>query len=188
MAIEMIGNSLFGYLVIKVNGDDIGSTISFITKTCQTIEPTFPVEYGFLKDKYNQMLASEINMKKLVSVFSAFSLVVLCLGLLGMVMFVIEQKTKQIGIRKCMGENVLSIIVQLTRPFVVSGIIAGVIAIPLTWFIMKHWLQNYAYHINLTLWIFVLSGIITLGIALLTVFWQSLMAATRSPVEALRYE
>lgn len=188
MAIQRIGNSIFSYLTIKVNHEDIGNTISFITKTCETMEPSFPVEFGFLKERYDRMLTSEINLKKLVSVFSVFSIIVLCLGMFGTVMFLIEQKTKVIGIRKCMGEKVLSIIGQLTRPFIVTRIIAGVIAVPLTWYIMKHWLQNYAYHIDLTLWIFLTSCLITLGIAVLTVFWQSWRAATRNPVEALRYE
>jgi putative ABC transport system permease protein len=188
MAIEMVSKSAINYLVIKVNSGDIGNTINFITKTCLTIEPSFPVEYAFLNDKYNQLLASEINLKKLIGIFSVFAIVVLCLGLLGMVMFLIEQKTKEIGIRKCLGEKVLSIIGQLIKPFLISGIIAGAIAIPLTWYLMEHWLQNYAYHIHLNIWIFILSGIIIVGIALLTVFWQSRRAATRNPVEALRYE
>ena len=188
MAIEMITSSLINYLVIKVNSGHIGSTIDFIRKTCQTIEPSFPVEYAFLKDEYDKLLASEINLKKLVGIFSVFAIVVLCLGLLGMVMFLIEQKTKEIGIRKCLGENVLSITGQFIKPFLISGIIAGVIAIPFTWYVMEHWLQNYAYRIHLNIWVFILSGIITIGIALLTVFWQSWRAATRNPVEALRYE
>lgn len=188
MAIEMVSNTLFNYLVIKVNPDNIGNTIGFIRKTCLTIEPSFPVEYAFLNDDYNQMLASEINLKKLVGIFSVFAIVVLCLGLLGMVMFLIEQKTKEIGIRKCLGENVLSITGQFIKPFLISGIIAGVIAIPVTWVVMEKWLQNYAYHIYLNIWVFIVSGIIIIGIALLTVFWQSWRAATRNPVEALRHE
>ena len=146
------------------------------------------MEYAFFNEKYKQLLASEINLKKLVGIFSVFALVVLCLGMLGMVMFMIEQKTKEIGVRKCLGENVMSIIMQLIKPFLISGIIAGVIAIPVTWYIMSHWLQNYTYRIHLNIWIFILSGIITIGIALVTVFWESWRAATRNPVEALRYE
>ena len=87
-----------------------------------------------------------------------------------------------------MGENVLTITGKYIKPFMISGIIAGAIAIPLTWYLMEHWLQNYAYHVKLNIWIFVLSGIIITGIALLTVLWQSWRAATRNPVEALRYE
>ena len=188
MAIEFLDNPASNYLVIKVNTGDIMNTINFITKTCQTIEPSYPVEYAFFNEKYKQLLASEINLKKLVGIFSVFALVVLCLGMLGMVMFMIEQKTKEIGVRKCLGENVMSIILQLIKPFLISGLIAGAIAIPATWYIMSRWLQNYTYRIHLNIWLFILSGIITIGIALLTVFWESLRAATRNPVEALRYE
>ena len=188
MAIELINNNSNNYLVIKVSTGDIRNTVNYITKTCQTIEPAYPVEYAFLNDKYNQLLASEINLKKLVGIFSVFAVLVLCLGLLGMVMFLIEQKTKEIGVRKCLGENVLSIIGKLIKPFLISGIIAGVIAVPITWYVMKHWLQNYSYRIHLTLWIFILSGLLTIGIALLTVVWQSWRAATCNPVKALRYE
>ena len=188
MAIELLENPATNYLVIKVNTGDISNTINFITKTCQAIEPDYPVDYAFFNEKYKLLLASEINLRKLVGIFSIFAIVVLCLGMLGMVMFLIEQKTKEIGVRKCLGENVLSIIMQLIKPFLISGIIAGVIAIPITWYIMSHWLQNYTYRIQLNIWIFVLSGLITLGIALLTVFWESWRAATRNPVEALRYE
>ena len=188
MAIEFLSIPASNYLVIKVNTADISKTIDFITKTCQTIEPSYPVEYAFFNEKYKQLLASEINLKKLVGIFSVFALVVLCLGMLGMVMFMIEQKTKEIGVRKCLGENVISIIMQLIKPFLISGLIAGAIAIPVTWYIMSHWLQSYTYRIHLNIWLFILSGIITIGIALLTVFWESWRAATRNPVEALRYE
>jgi putative ABC transport system permease protein len=188
MAIELLTNPSTNYLVIKVNTGDINNTLNFITKTCQTIEPSYPVDYAFFNEKYKLLLASEINLRKLVGIFSIFAIVVLCLGMLGMVMFLIEQKTKETGVRKCLGENVLSIIIQLIRPFVLSGIIACVIAIPVTWYIMGHWLQNYTYKIHLSIWVFILAGIATIGIALLTVIWQSWRAATRNPVEALRYE
>ena len=188
MVIEMVDKSMNNFLILKVNTANIGNTIDLIRKNCQALEPSFPVEYSFLNDDYNRLLASEINLKKLTGIFSGFAIVVLCLGLLGMVMFLIEQKTKEIGIRKCLGENMLMIAAQLIRPFLISGIIAGSIAIPLTWFIMKRWLQNYAYHVKLNLWIFIIAATIIIGIAILTVLWQSWRAATRNPVEALRYE
>jgi putative ABC transport system permease protein len=105
-----------------------------------------------------------------------------------MAMFLIEQKTKEIGIRKCLGENVFSIAGQLIRPFLISGIVAILIALPASWYLMENWLENYAYRIHLSIWIFCLSGFITIGIALLTVFRESWVAATRNPVEALRHE
>jgi putative ABC transport system permease protein len=188
MVIERADKSGINFLVIKVNTEHIAGTIDFIRKTCQKIEPAFPVEYSFLNDDYNRLLASEINLKKLVGIFSGFAIVVLCLGLLGMVMFLIEQKTKEIGIRKCLGENMVLIASKLIRPFLISGIVAGAIAIPLTWYIMDRWLQNYAYRIKLNIGVFILSCTIITGIAILTVLWQSWRAATMNPVDALRYE
>ena len=187
MYMEMVDN-LKNYLIIKVNTDNIGNTIDFIRKTCQVIEPSFPVDYAFLNDRYDQMLASEINLKKLVGIFSVFAIVVLFLGLSGMVMFLIEQKTKEIGIRKCLGEKVLSITGQIIKPFLISGIIAIIIAVPVTLYVMERWLQSYAYHISPDIRAFLISGTIIIGIALLTVLFKSLRAATRNPVEALRYE
>lgn len=188
MVVGNIGPSDINYIVLKVNTANIDKTIGFIQKTCRSIEPDFPFEYAFLDERYNELLASEINLKKLVSIFSVFAIIVLCLGLLGMVMFLTEQKTKEIGVRKCLGESVLSINGKLIKPFLFSGIIALLIAIPLTWYVMERWLQNYPYRINLKPGVFILSGIIVITIALFTVIWQSWRAAMRNPVEALRYE
>ena len=152
MVISMVSNNLTNYLVIKINPDHPENIISSIQKICLSIEPSFPVEYGFFNDSFKQLLASEINLKKLVGIFSVFAVVVLCLGLLGMVMFMIEQKTKEIGIRKCLGENVFPITTKIIRPFLFSGIIALMIAIPLSMYLMENWLQNYAYRIQLNVW------------------------------------
>jgi putative ABC transport system permease protein len=103
-------------------------------------------------------------------------------------MFMAEQKTKEIGVRKCMGENVTSIISRFLKPFLLTGLVASVIAMPLTWVIMDRWLQNYATHIQLSIWVFLFAGFATLSITLFTVGWQSWKAATRNPIEALRYE
>lgn len=188
MAIVRVANWATNYLVVKVNTENIGVTLDFIRKTCQTIEPAFPVDYSFLNDEYARLLASEINLNKLVGIFSVFAVIVLCLGLLGLVMFLTEQKTKEIGIRKCLGENVLSLSGRFIKPFLISGIVASAIAMPLTWLAMDRWLQGYAYRIHLSVWIFILSGIIAVGIAVVTVLWQSYRAASQNPVEALRYE
>jgi putative ABC transport system permease protein len=176
------------YLILKVNTAHIGETVQNIQKACKTIEPDIPCDYGFMNDEYAKMLASEINLGKLVVIFSVFAMIVLCLGLLGFVMFVGEHKSKEIGVRKCMGEKVAFIVVYFIKPFLVSGFIALVIATPLTWYIMNRWLQNYALRIQLTIWTILAAGFIAIAIAVLTVSWQSWKAATRNPVEALRYE
>ncbi len=176
------------YLIVKIDASQMKKTIDSISKICQSIEPDYPVNYGFVDDKYASLYETEAKLKKLTSIFSIFSMVVLCLGLLGVVMFIAEQKTKEIGVRKCLGENERSIIARLVKPFVYSGLIASFIAIPATWYIMNLWLQNYANRIHLSIWTFVLALFIAIAIAVITVSWQSWKAATRNPVEALRYE
>jgi putative ABC transport system permease protein len=188
MAIQPAESWSANYLIVRTNAGQIDKTIGFIRKTCETIEPDYPFNYGFVDDKFAQLLESETNLGKLVGIFSVFAMTVLCLGLLGVVMFMAEQKTKEIGVRKCLGERVSSIIVSLIKPFVLSGLVASVIAVPATWFIMNRWLQGYTNRIELSLWIFVLAVFISIAIAVVTVSWQSWRVATRNPVEALRYE
>jgi putative ABC transport system permease protein len=188
MAIEMVENQMANYMVMRISSGNTPGTIDYIRKVCESIEPDFPVEYTFFNEAINQKLASEINLRKLVTIFSGFSVVVLCLGLLGMVMFLTEQRTKEIGIRKCLGENTLTIAGQFIRPFIVSGIIAIAISAPLAWYIMAHWLQNYTYRVGLSPGPFALSGLIVICIAILTVIWHIWITAKRNPVEALRYE
>lgn len=188
MAIEMVDNNSANFLILKVKTADISNLIRSVTKTCESIEPSYPAQYGFVNELYDKLLASEINLKKLVAIFSGFAVIVLCLGMLGMVMFLIEQKTKEIGIRKCLGEKIYMISAKIIKPFLYAGIAGSVIAIPVTWYLMNHWLNNYAYHIQPELVTFILSGIVITGIAFITVLWQSWKAATRNPVDALRYE
>ncbi len=176
------------YLIMRVDANQIQKTIGSVSKICETIEPNYPVNYGFVDDQYARLFETETKLKRLVGIFSAFSMVVLCLGLLGVVMFLAEQKTKEIGVRKCLGEEETSIIVRLVKPFLFAGITASVIAIPATWYIMNLWLQGYANRIQLNIWTFILAVFISIVLAAITVSWQSWKAATRNPVEALRYE
>lgn len=188
MVIGQIDEQSARYLIIKANSNQMDKTIKSINEICEDIEPDFPVTYGFVDQEYAKLYASETNLKQLVGVFSGFAIIVLCLGLLGVVMFMAEQKTKEIGVRKCLGEQDTSIIMRLVRPLLLSGIGASAIAIPATWYAMNRWLENFTNKTTLSWWIFVMAVLIVLGIALLTVGWQSWKAATRNPVEALRYE
>lgn len=188
MVIQYVGADYVNYLMIKVNMKTVATTLASIRNVCKTLEPDYPTEYAFLNDEYNELLASEKNLGKLVGVFSAFMVIVLCLGLLGVVLFLIEQKVKEIGIRKCLGESVISICARFVKPFVILGILASLIAMPLTWLAMDRWLQNYAFRIDISVWVFVFSGFAAISIAVITVLWQSWRAATINPLQALRYE
>ena len=188
MVINPAGSWNANYLIVKTDAKQLDATIKYISGVCKNIEPNYPVSYGFVSDKFAQLYDSETQLKKLVGIFTVFSIIVLCLGLLGVIMFLAEQKTKEIGIRRCLGEEESSIVGHLLKPFLISGIIAGIISVPVTWYVMSHWLQNYSNHIHINIWIFL--GVIACSLlfALITVSWQSWRAATRNPVEALRYE
>lgn len=178
----------WSYLMIRMNTADIEKTLAGVRNICRELEPVYPVHTAFLDDDYNRLVISEIKLQKLTGLFSLFALTVLCLGLWGVILFVTEQKTKEIGIRKCLGETVISITHRFIFPVFLCGVAAFVIAVPVAWYAMDNWLQNFAYKTGLSWWIFVLAGMLAMAIAVFTVSWQSWRAATRNPVEAIRYE
>jgi len=141
-----------------------------------------------LQQQISTLYQNELNQQKILSLFGIISLLVSCMGLLGIVVFALERKTKEIGIRKVNGAKVSEIIQMLNSNFIKWVVIAFVIATPIAYYAMSKWLQNFAYKTELNWWIFALAGCITLIIALLTVSWQTFRAARRNPVEALRYE
>jgi putative ABC transport system permease protein len=120
--------------------------------------------------------------------FTIIAILISCLGLFGLVTFSTRQRTKEIGVRKVNGARVLEVVTMLNKNFVKWIVIAFVFATPIAYYAMHKWLENFAYKTTLSWWIFALAGLLALGIALLTVSWQSWRAATRNPVEALRYE
>jgi putative ABC transport system permease protein len=145
-------------------------------------------EYRFLNDTIADFYKSEHKALNLFILFAAITIFLCVLGILGLSLSMNERRTKEIGLRKVNGANILEVIVLLNKDFVKWVAIAFVIAIPFAWFIMHKWLQNFAYKTGLSWWIFLLSGVLALVIALLTVTWRSWRAASRNPVEALRYE
>jgi putative ABC transport system permease protein len=124
----------------------------------------------------------------LISAFSMLAIVLTIMGLFGMVLNTVSKKTKEIGIRKVNGAKISEILIMLNKDFIKWVALAYIIACPIAWYTMDKWLENFAYKTTLSWWIFVLAGALALGIAVLTVSWQSWKAATRNPVEALRYE
>jgi len=163
-------------------------TIQQITAIWNNLSPDFPMEYHFVDDKWNTFYKAERQFKSIVSYTTIISILLSCLGLIGLTFYVIEQRTKEIGIRKVNGAKVYEVLNLLNKDFIKWVAIAFLIACPIAWYAMHKWLENFAYKASLSWWIFALAGLLALGIALLTVSWQSWRAATRNPVEALRYE
>jgi putative ABC transport system permease protein len=131
---------------------------------------------------------SEQNFKNLFSYFTIIALIIACLGLFGLATFTAEQRTKEIGVRKVLGATVANIVAMLSKDFLKLVAIAAVIAFPIAWFIMNKWLQDFSYRVNINWWVFVVSGIAAVVIALLTISYQAIKAGVANPVKSLRTE
>jgi putative ABC transport system permease protein len=175
-------------LSIRISSNNISKTIQYIKNQWNELSPDIPFEFQFLDEKYDALYWEDDKFNLLIGYFSIIAIMIACLGLFGLVSFSTERRNKEIGIRKINGAKISEILVMLNRDFVIRVTIAFIIAVPVAWYAMQKWLQSFAYKTELNLWIFALAGIISLSIALLTVSWQSWRAATRNPVDALKYE
>jgi len=173
---------------IRLASGDLKSSVQHIESIFKTLKPGSPFSYSFADDRIATYYQKEIQFSKLSVLFSIVNILISCIGLVGLVLFAINGRIKEIGIRKVNGARISEVLIMLNRDFVKWVAIAFVIATPIAYYAMHKWLENFAYKTNLSWWIFALAGLLALGIALLTVSWQSWKAATRNPVEALRYE
>ena len=162
--------------------------MDYIRETWKKILPGFPLKYQFYDEWFDSMYRSEERFAKTIGLFAVLAIVISCIGILGLAIFSSERRTKEIGIRKVNGATVTEVVTMLNKDFVKWVAIAFIVAVPASWYAMNKWLESFAYKTSLSWWIFALAGLLALGIALLTVSWQSWRAATRNPVEALRYE
>ncbi len=182
--------SMFRNMVIRLAPDALRTqeTIRYVETLWKKFAPDHPFTFSFLDDRLNSLYRGEQLMGTLFRWFSGLTIFIACIGLLGMASFTAEQRTKEIGIRKVLGASVPGIVGMLIREFSKWVIIANIIAWPVAYYFMNRWLHNFAYRVNLGLWIFVMSAVSALFIALLTVSYQSIKAATANPVDSLRYE
>ena len=150
--------------------------------------PAYPFEYSFLDTDYNSLYRSEQQTGQLFNFFAGVAMVISCLGLLGLSSFTIEQRTKEIGIRKVLGATVLNITTLLSKDFMRLVVIAIVLASPIAWFAMNHWLKDFAYKVEIHWWIFLLAGFMAIITALLTICFQSFKAAIVNPVQSIKAE
>ena len=173
---------------IKMKPDKIIATVESIKKSYKSFNPGLPIDFHFLDDDFDTMYRTEQRMSKIFKYFSLLAIIISCLGLIGLSSFTTERRTKEIGIRRVNGAKSIEIFTLLSREYIFWVLISAIIAIPVAYLAMHKWLESFAYKTELSWWIFALAGLLSLGIALLTVSWQSWKAATRNPVEALRYE
>ena len=147
-----------------------------------------PIEYSFFDEEYNRQYQNEIRTGKVLAIFSILAIFIACLGLLGLSSFITEQRTKEIGIRKIQGASTGKILKLLFREFVKWILLATIIAWPIAYFLMKVWLENFAYRIDFPWFSMVLSAVVTLLIAIITVSFQTIRAARANPADSLKYE
>jgi predicted permease len=175
-------------MFIRVNGDNMEQSVSYLQNEWEKINPGFPFEYKFLDAAYDELYTAEDRLGTIFKYFSILTVLISCLGLFGLAAFMSEVRTKEIGIRRVMGASVSQVFAALSGSFLVWVLVANVIAWPVSYYIMGRWLGEYAYHARLAPWIFLLAAAISLIIALGTVSFQSIRAANRDPVRALKYE
>jgi putative ABC transport system permease protein len=189
--IEPVGffqTPLGSYLSLKLNTKNIGETLAFIENKYRALFPGKYLEYFFLDDDFNRHYLKEEQIKKIFNIFTFLGIFIACLGLLALSAFMAEQKTKEIGIRKILGASTASITYILAIGFVKWVVISITIAFPVSYVIVNKVLQNFAYRIDIKIWMFMISALASLAIALLTVSYQTIKAATADPVKSLRYE
>ncbi len=177
-----------GLASFRVNTANIKNLVGQIESKWKAMASGMPFSYRFLDDSFNEMYNSEQRVGKIAMIFSILAIFIACLGLFGLATFIAEQRTKEIGIRKVLGASVNGIVQLLSKDFLKLVLIAFVIAVPISWWAMHRWLQDFAYRINISWWIFIIAGFLALVIALLTISFQAIKAAIANPVKSLKTE
>jgi len=176
------------YLNVRIKPGNISGTISYIENTIKKMSSSHIFEYTFLDEQINNLYRIEYMTGKIVTYVTFLALFISCLGLLGLAAYSVEQRTKEIGIRKVLGSSSSKIFLLLTKDFVKWVIVANIIAWPVAWYAMNRWLQNFAFKTPLSWYVFIFAGFTVLVVALLTVSYQSIRATGKNPVYSLRYE
>ncbi|UCH62033.1 MAG: ABC transporter permease [Fidelibacterota bacterium] len=184
MSLGTTGN----YLMARIQPGDVNKTLTMIEDKWREFAPNIPFDYSFMDEDFDALFRAEQSFGRIVSYFTGLTIFIACLGLFGLAAFTAERRTKEVGIRKALGASVPQVVGLLGKEFTTLLLIANVIAWPIAWYAMSKWLQNFAYRISLSWWTFLVAGALALLIALVTVSYQAVKAATANPVEALRYE
>ncbi len=184
------GNRLGGrpYTLIKLQTDALKSTMKQLEASFSKHIPTSAFEYAFLDEHLDQLYVGEKRLSKVVMIFTLLAIFISCIGLFGLAASTTEKRTKEIGIRKVLGATTAGLVGLLSKDFIKLVLIALVIASPLAWFLMDHWLADFAYRIDIPWWVFATAGLLAVGVAFLTVSYQSVKAALSNPVDSLRSE
>lgn len=176
------------HLIVKVKSSDVIESMKSVTEICQEIYSDEVIEFSLLDKILQSRYQNDTKTFELMGYFSILAILLACVGLMGMVAFILARRTKEIGVRKVNGASVIEIIKMLNLSFIRWIVFSFIIATPIAYYFMDKWLTNFAYQTAISWWIFALSGVVTLAIVLITVSWLTYRAASRNPIEALRYE
>ncbi|MDP4264634.1 MAG: ABC transporter permease [Bacteroidota bacterium] len=184
----LFGQEWASNILVKLSGNHMPQTISFLQSKWKELAPHRPFEYRFLDEDYNRLYNTEIRLGKVLNIFAAIAVMLAALGLFGLSAFAIRQRTKEIGIRKVLGASAGNIALLLSNQFVKLVLIAFLVASPMAWLAMNKWLQDFVYRIQISWWMFAITGAIAVFIAVFTVSFQAIKAAIANPVKSLRTE
>jgi len=184
----MRSNFAGGFVVMRTTPANMQKVISSLQKGFQHVYGDYPFSYGFVNEDLSKLYITEQRMGKLFNVFSVLSILISCLGLFGLATFATQRRIKEIGIRKVLGAGEAGIVAMLSKDFIKLVAVSLVVAFPVAWWMMNNWLDNFAYRINISAWVFVLAGVCALLIAMATVSFQAIKAAIANPVQSLRTE
>lgn len=177
-----------GTISVRVSTANIPSIIGQIKAKWQLMSKDHPFDYQFMDEQFNNLYTAEQRTGNIFIVFAVLAILIACLGLFGLVTYAAEQRTKEIGIRKVLGASIPGIVTMIAKDFLKLVFIASVIAFPIAWWVMHKWLQDFAYRVRISWWVFVLAGLTAVVIALITVSFQAIKAAVTNPVKSLRTE
>ena len=178
----------YGRVAMRINTRNIPGLIKQVEGKWNSMAPGQPFSYSFLDADFNKIYEADQRTGKLFISFAVFAIFIACLGLFGLVAYAAEQRIKEIGIRKVLGASAGTIITMISKDFIRLVLISLVIAFPFAWWMMNKWLQSFAYRINISVWAFVLAGLLAIIIAMITVSYQAIKAAMANPVRCLRAE
>jgi ABC-type antimicrobial peptide transport system permease subunit len=188
LAISMWGSNFWNYMYVRLNPGNLTASLKQLDKTWKRIMPMYPLEYHFVDQDFEKMYRVEVHMGTLMRYFAVLALLIACIGLFGLATYSVEQKTREVGIRKAHGAPPLSIFQIFTLEFIQLLFISAVISVPLAWFLLSRFLRNYSYHIGLSPWIFVVAIVTTLIVAMLAILYQTGRAIRTNPAVTLKHE
>lgn len=173
---------------VKINGRQARQAVAFIQRVWKQVLPEYSFSYQFLDDHFKELYRTDAQISQMVAIMAGLAILISCLGLFGLASFSAEKRTKEVGIRKVLGATVKDIVVLLSGHFVRLVVVANLIAAPLAWWALHRWMEDYAYRVAISWWVFAMAGIAAVVIALATVSFHAIHAALSNPVEALRTE